>query len=43
MKKFAYVFGVSLQGFVMGVFLFIALCELVSTAAGVRLFRYQGF
>lgn len=43
MKKYAYGFGVSLQGLVLGVLLFLALCELVATATGVRLFRYQGF
>ena len=43
MKKYAYLFGASIQGCVLGVLLFVALFELVSTSAGVRLFRYQGF
>lgn len=43
MRKYAYIFGVSLQGLVLGVLLFLALCELLTTASGVRLFRYQGF
>ena len=43
MKKYAYAFGVSLQGIVLGIFLFVALCELVATASGVMIFRYQAF
>jgi hypothetical protein len=43
MKKYAYIFGIYLQGLILGNLLFIALCELVATASGVRLFRYQGF
>jgi hypothetical protein len=43
MRKYAYIFGVYLQGLILGILLFIALCDLVATASGVRLFRYQGF
>jgi hypothetical protein len=43
MKKIAYAFGVSLQGVILGVLLFLALCDLVSISAGARIFRYQGF
>jgi hypothetical protein len=43
MRKYAYIFGVYLQGFILGVLLFMALCELLATSSGVRLFRYQGF
>ena len=42
MNRWAYVFGVCVQGLVLGALLFIALCELFAAAGGVRLFRYQG-
>lgn len=43
MKRYAYLLGVYFRGFVLGVLLFVAFCELVATASGVKLFRYQGF
>jgi len=43
MSKYAYFFGVCLQGLVLGILLIIALSELWATANAVRLFRYQGF
>ena len=43
MRKYAYIFRVYLQGFFLGILLFIALCELLATSGGARLFRYQGF
>ena len=43
MMKWACFLGISLQGLILGILLFFAICELWATASGVRLFRYQGF
>lgn len=41
--KWAETLGSCVQGIVLGVLLFAALCGLVITASGVTLFRYQLF
>jgi hypothetical protein len=43
MRKYAYALGLYVRGLILGILLFIALCALVVTASGVRVFRYQGF
>ena len=43
MRTRAYLVGVTLQGLLLGMLLFLAITSLIATASGARLFRYQAF
>ena len=43
MKNWTYMTGAVVQGFVLGLLLFLALTTLLAVAGDVRLFRYQAF
>ena len=42
-NRAAFRLGVYVQGLVLGILLFIALCELFAAVGGIRVFRYQAF